>query len=233
MTYPAPLPATPTRFWMRAALVVLGLALVSSAIWALRHLVGEPSAVKRQVARIAILPDTPPPPPPPPPPRKEEPVKAEARPQAQDSSPKPPAPENAPLKMEGAAGNGPSAFQSGSVSQDYQGGKPTVAASGGGGVDRAAERLYAGTVRQMLRDEIERQLPPDAGEILASFALWIDADGRMSRWELDPAVSASTSSTSASALQKALERSAAQLQLPAPNSVTQPMRFRLTLRGAG
>jgi hypothetical protein len=231
MSYPAPQTAAPGRIWLRAALVVLGLTLVSSAIWALRHLAGEPSAVKRQVARIAILPDTPPPPPPPPPPRKEEVARPEARPQPQDNTPKPPAPDNAPLKMEGAAGNGPSAFQSGSVSQDYQGGKPTVgAAAGGGAVDRAAERLYAGTVRQMLRDEIERQLPPDAGEILVSFALWISADGRLSRWELDPAAA---SASSGAALQQALERSAAQLQLPAPNSVSQPMRFRLTLRSAG
>jgi periplasmic protein TonB len=223
-----------TLLWrvMLAAAAVLLLAL---AVLGIRKLLSEPTRPARQVARIAILPDTPPPPPPPPRERKEEPPKAE-RPQAPvpDNLVKPPPPSAAePLKMEGAAGNGPSAFAAGSVSQDYKGGAPTIGSaasgSGGRGLDRAQERLYAGSVRQALRDELERQLQADAGELSAAFALWINDDGRISRWSVDGAEGRLDAAGEA-ALRVALERSAERLQLPAPAGITQPLRFRLTVR---
>lgn len=218
----------------RIALGMGAVLIIGLLGWALSQLAkGKGDAPKRQVAKIALLPDTPPPPPPPPPKeRKEELPKNEPRPQpTPDNTPKPPV--DAAIKMEGAAGNGPSAFQAGSVSKEYAGGAPVVggAASSAGGVDRAAERLYAGTVRQMLRDEIERQLSPDAGEIQASFAVWVAGDGRISRWELDQAEG--QSAPSSAALDKALARSAESLRLPSPKAYAQPMRFRLTLRANG
>lgn len=216
----------------RLALGLLALLLVAAAGWALRQWAGSPDAPKRQVARIALLPDTPPPPPPPPPKEQPPAPKAESRPQPQaDPTPKPPAPANEPLKMEGAAGDGPSAFQAGSVSQDYKGGAPQIGGSAASAVvasDRAAERLYAGTVRQLLRDEIERQLSPDAGEMTAAFALWIAGDGRITRWELDAAAPGREEP-----LKLALDRSADQLRLPSPPAVAQPLRFRLTVRAGG
>lgn len=218
----------------RLALALVAMAVVAGLVWALKNWAGGTSQPKRQVARIALLPDTPPPPPPPPPKERPEPPKTEAKPTPQvDNTPKPPAPANEPLKMEGAAGNGPSAFQSGAVTQDYKGGAPQIggaAASATAPADRAAERLYAGTVRQLLRDEIERQLSPEAGELTAAFALWIAGDGRITRWELDaPAADAGREG----ALKVALDRSADQLRLPTPPAVAQPMRFRLTVRAGG
>ena len=88
--------------------------------------------------------------------------------------------------------------------------------------DRAAERLYANTVRQLLQGEIERRLASDAGELSANFALWVAPDGRIARWEADAA---------APPLKTALEASAEALRLPAPPAASQqPMRFRLTVR---
>ncbi|NDY93735.1 TonB C-terminal domain-containing protein, partial [Ideonella livida] len=179
------------------------------------------------------LPDPPPPPPPPPPKEKPPDPQAAPKPQPQpDPTPKPPAPANEPLKMEGAAGTGPSAFAAGNVSRDYQGG-PALAASGPGGgaslADRAAERLYASQLRQSLRDELERQLPPEAGEISSQFALWVSPEGRLQRWELD----AARSEPERQVLASALDRSAQALRLPPPAHLTQPLRFRLTLRAGG
>jgi hypothetical protein len=214
----------------RLAIAVAVLVVLALVVWLARKLASHSeSGPKKQVAKISILPDTPPPPPPPPPKeRKEEPPKAEQRQQQPDNTPKPQASET--LKMEGAAGNGPSAFAAGSVSKDYQGGAPVGGGtSGPSASDRAAERLYAGTVRQMLRDEIERQLPAEAGELQATFALWVANDGRLSRWELDP----STPPASQATLEQALKRSAEGLRLPAPNAVPQPLRFKLTLRANG
>lgn len=207
--------------------VVVAAIVLALGAWGVRHLIGDAKPPARQVARIAVLPDTPPPPPPPKVERKEEP-KPEAKPQAQvDPVPKPlapPAPE--PLKMEGAAGDAPSAFAAGPVSKDYAGG-PAVSGGTGGGtvVDRAQERLYANSVRQVLRDELERQLSSDAGELSAQLALWIAADGRITRWEWSEA------GDHAVALQDAMQRVATALRLPAPlSSGAVALRFRLSLR---
>jgi hypothetical protein len=224
---PGDAPATPARRRGAAPLValVVGALVIFGLIWALRHLVADARPPARQVARIAILPDTPPPPPPKVEHREE--PKEQARPQPQPQEPKPqapPAPE--PLKMEGPAGTGPSAFAAGPVTQDYQGG-PTVGGAGGGSAtDRAQERLYANSVRQLLHDELERQLGPEVGEVSAQLAIWVAADGRITRWEWTDAGAHEND------LQAAMRRAAAALQLPAPATSPQAMRFRLTLRGA-
>ncbi len=217
--------------WRRVLPAVAVLALLGLAVWAVRQIGHDSPGPKRQVARIAVLPDTPPPPPPPPPKeRKEEPPKPEARPQpTPDPSPKPPAPADAPLKMEGAAGNGPSAFAAGSVSQDYKGGavgSGGAASAATSAADRAAERLYAGSLRQQLRDAIEQHLPAEAGELQAGISVWLQPDGRIQRWELDAPQRPQD-------LQLAMDRSAAQLRLPPPPGLTQPLRFRLTVRAGG
>lgn len=207
--------------------VGLGLALSAGMVaWGLSSLQFDPPAPKRQVARIALLPDTPPPPPPPPKEVKKEEPTPQARPQPRpDEAPKPQAPDNEPLKMEGAAGNGPSAFAAGAVTSDYSGGPVATgpAASSAGVADRAAERLYANTVRQLLQGEIERRLAPEAGTLSVSFALWVNADGRIARWESD---------ADQAPLKSALDASADALRLPSPPTTLaqQPMRFRLTVR---
>lgn len=219
----------PRGGWRVLVGVALGGCVIALSIAAVRHLVAESRPPQRQIARVALLPDTPPPPPPPKVEHKEEP-KPERRAQPQEKAPKPEAaPTPAPLKMEGAAGNGPGAFAAGPVTQDYQGGPPVIGGAGGEpSVDRAQQRLYANSVRQALHDEMERQLGPDAPDIDAQVALWIGADGRIARWELQgPRVAQET------ALEGALQRCAQALQLPAPQAVPQPMRFRLNLHASG
>jgi len=139
-----------------AASLLLGLAVW----WAAKHI--KPDAPKRQVAKISILPDTPPPPPPPPKEEKKpEPLKDEPKQVMREEQIKPaeaPKPAEA-LKMEGAAGDGPSAFAAGSVAKDYAGGAPmTGGNSGPAGTasDRAQERFYANSARQQVRHGIEQ-----------------------------------------------------------------------------
>src|SRR5262245_7843517 len=107
--------------WLRRAGFAIGLfGCVGLVAWAGLNMSHGPSAPQRQVARIALLPDTPPPPPPPPPERpKVEPKEV----MKQIDQPKPqlvPQPEQ--LKMEGQAGEGPSPFAAGEVQNDYIGG---------------------------------------------------------------------------------------------------------------
>ena len=226
---------TPVKVWLQR--VVIALVLIG-VVWGLTVLVRKLSAGShapaRQTAKISILPDAPPPPPPKEEPKKEPPkeepkqVMPEQQPKPQDA---PPPPANDPIKMEGAAGDGPSAFQSGSVGKDYAGGAPVVGASSpvAPTVDRAQERFYANAARQQLRDEIERHLRPEAGELTATFAIWVEADGRIQRY----AVSPSGDTTRDTDMEHALGGAQRVLRLAPPAGLAQPMRFRLTVRPQG
>ena len=220
--------STQLKVMAAAAFMLLGVAVW----WAVSHI--KPEGPKRQVAKIAILPDTPPPPPPPPKEEKKpEPPKDEPKQVMRDEPVKQaevPKPANEPIKMEGAAGDGPSAFAAGGVSKEYSGGAANTGAAGTGGgtvVDRAQERLYANSARQMLRDEIERRLKSEAEQLTATFAIWLDRDGAIQRYELTPTGDVSHDK----ALRLALDETSRQFKLlPPPNGMNQPMRFRLSVR---
>lgn len=214
-------------------LVAAGFLLICGGTWwAVKNI--KPDAPKRQVAKIAILPDTPPPPPPPPKeekkpePPKDEPKQVMREEQIkQVEAPKP----AESIKMEGAAGDGPSAFAAGNVSKDYAGGAPTTGNSGGpagNAADRAQERFYANSARQLLQSEIERHLKTDAEQLTATFAIWLDKDGAIQRFELSP----SGNDGNDSALRNALDETRRQFKLPPPPAMalSQPMRFRLSVR---
>lgn len=226
--------ATPSRGSVSPGVLrvmLIGLAallMVAALIAVARSLSRDTPHTTRQVSRIAVLPDTPPPPPPPPRPQE---TQREQRAAPQPMRDAPPAPKaDAPIKMEGAAGDGPSAFAAGEVTNEYQGGAPVVGggASAPGIADRAQERLYANSVRQMLRDEIERQLRAEAGELTSSFAIWISADGRIDRFDLDPGAAPDKDD----AMRNALGASSRSLRLPPPPTDA-PLRFRLTVRASG
>lgn len=214
-------------------LVAIGFVLLAVAVWwGVKNI--KTDGPKRQVAKIAILPDTPPPPPPPPKeekkpePPKDEPKQVMREEQIkQVEAPKP----AESIKMEGAAGDGPSAFAAGSVAKDYAGGAPVTGGPGGPAgtaTDRAQERFYANTARQMLQSEIERHLKSDAESLTATFAVWLEKDGGILRFELSP----SGNEAADSALRAALDETRRQFKLPPPPALalSQPMRFRLSVR---
>ena len=219
------------------AAVVLAVLAAGSLAWWLKSQLSAPSAAKRQVARITILPDTPPPPPPPPPKAEPKPPPRDAnKPPPPDLAPKPlqaPVAANEPIKMEGPAGSGDSPFAAGAVSNDYKGGPPTVGASAPGAgsvVDRAQERFYAQSARQLLQGEIERTLRSETTELVVSFSLWIDRAGAIQQVQLQP----SGSTQDDAALQAALDDARRAFKLPQPPAgLTQPLRFRLTVRPQG
>ena len=227
----------PRRLGVLAA-VLLVLALVGAAGWWLKTQLGAPAAPKRQTAKVSILPDTPSPPPPPPREPPKEPPKQEPKQVMREDQPKPaaaPKPANEPLKMEGAAGEGPSAFAAGSVANDYKGGAvntgPAVASAPQGGTasDRAQERFYANSARQLLRDAIERHLKSEASQATATFSVWVDREGTITRHELVGTGDARLDGE----LNAALDDTARALKLPPPPAVPQPMKFRLTVRPLG
>ena len=212
--------------------VLVSVALIAALVIGLKSLLGAPTAAKRQVAKITILPDTPPPPPPPKEETKPEPPKADVKEAPRPELAKADVPKAAQqnIKMEGAAGDGPSAFGAGTVSSEYKGGAPLIGAGTGPATnpaDRAQGRFYANAVRQLLHDEIEKNLRPEAGELVASFSVWIDPDGSIKRFELTPTGDA----TRDTALRAAFDQTR-RLHLPAHPGLAQPLRFKLTVRPA-
>jgi periplasmic protein TonB len=164
-------PVPPKRWIQRLVIGVALLSIAGVAVLGGMSLVHGPSAPKRQMAHIMILPDTPPPPPPPeekkPPPPKEEaaPQPVNAPVPKVDTPPEP-----APLKMEGAAGEGNSMFQAGEVKQDYIGGDI------GNGSRYAA---YVARLEQRVQVELSRHKLHVTN---VKLFLWLSPDGAVQRY---------------------------------------------------
>jgi len=160
------------RRWLRRMAVAFGmLGLVGAVVWGGMNLSHGPSSAKRQIARIMILPDTPPPPPPDerkPPPKEE---KQQPREMNVPKVETPPAPEQ--LKMEGAAGDGPSPFAAGTVQQDYIGGDIGNGQRFAPYVARLEQHIQAQLTRHKLR----------AANV--KLFLWLGADGSIQRYTVD------------------------------------------------
>jgi protein TonB len=164
------------RRWTQRIIIAGVLVLVAGLlVWGGLNLTHEASAPKHQMAKIMILPDAPPPPPPPeekkPPPKEEQKTM-----QQQVNQPKPetpPAP--AQLKMEGAAGEGPSAFAAGDVKNDYIGG------------DIGNGSRYAAYVAR-LEQRIQAQLTEHKLHLSnMKLFVWLGPDGTVQRFKVEGA----------------------------------------------
>jgi len=159
------------QMWLRRIALALGmLVFVGVVAWAGLNLSKGPGGPHHQVAKIALLPDTPPPPPPPPPDKPKVEQKTEIKQQVERKVETPPEPEQ--LKMEGAAGEGPSPFAAGEVKNEYIGGD-----IGNG----ARFSSYVGRVAQLIQEQLaKRNLRAANGRLF----LWIGADGGVQRYEI-------------------------------------------------
>jgi protein TonB len=169
---------SPLRRWLQRLALAFGMfAFVGVVAWAGFNLSHGTTGPARQVARIALLPDTPPPPPPPPPEKPKIEPKNEFKQQAdKPKTPTPPEPQQ--LKMEGQAGEGPSPFAAGKVENEYIGGDI------GNGQRFAA---YVGRVAQLIQDEISKHNLKVVG---ARVYLWLTPQGTVERYEVSGAGSA-------------------------------------------
>lgn len=158
---------------LRLAFLAGAALLLVLLAWGIHHMLKQPLAAKRQVAKITLLPDQPPPPPPPPP-KEKPPEPKEQLKQVETPKPdKPPEPQQ--LKMEGPAGDAPSPFVGGEVKQDYIGGD----VGAGNGRDKYA--YYTDRLVQELQEQLTRKnLRNASGQLL----LWLAADGSIQRFKL-------------------------------------------------
>jgi protein TonB len=213
--------------------VVLGLIALALAVYGISQikLGNGPGKPRQQTVKI-MLPDAPPPPPPKQEEKRPEP-KADAKAQALQEQ-KLPTPQAEPqqLKMEGAAGNGPSAFASGGVSSDYKGGAVGIGPGGTAPVsaeDRRKAQFYVNNIRRQLKEELEKHLDTDARQLEVTFAIWISTDGHLSKFELTPSGNAKADADA----QHAFEEAAKSMRLERPGDVVQPLRMKFTLLPPG
>lgn len=212
----------PPRRWVSIVVIaVLGAAVIALVTWGIMTLMGEKSGKPRKPPVVTLLPDKPPPPPPPP--------KEEKKPEPPKESPKdvkmePPKEaqpaQNEPLKMEGAAGDGESAFGAGTVGREYAGGN-----IGGTG---AMQGMYAGRLQRHLQEQLSRNRKLKESDYRVTVRVWLRRDGSVEKADL---AQSTGNSGLDELLREALLQVAAMREAP-PENMPQPIRIRVTARGA-
>lgn len=207
------------------------LALLLAAGFGIRSLMQGDTGQPRKPPKVSLLPSTPPPPPPPPkeekrpePPKEVRENKVVEAPEQKDESP----PDQS-LKMEGAAGDGPSVFGSGKVNNEDLS-KIGGPGSGKGGTGVGERRplvdpfaVYAGSMKTELqrllarRDELRRR------RYGVEVHIWVGDDGRVARFEL---VGSTEDDETDAAIRKAITGFGAFAE-PPPARMPQPVRLRI------
>lgn len=209
-------PSSRRRFKI-LAIGLLGMLILGLLTWGVMSLMGGKSGKPRKPSTVTLLPDKPPPPPPkeekkPEPPKEEKKeVKIE---QLQEQAPQPA--QNEPLKMEGAAGDGGGPFGAGTVGREYSGGS-----IGGTGT-------YAARLQRHIQEQLSRNRKLRESDYRITVKIWLHRDGSPERVEL-------AGTTGSEKLDGLLQESLQQippLREAFPENLVQPLRIRVTNRGA-
>lgn len=204
---------------LRVLLILLLLALLGLVGWSLSGLFAGGPAKNKAPPKISLLPDRPPPPPPPPKPeeKRPEPPKSEQKEVRVDQPREAPPQPAESLKMEGAAGDGPSAFQGGTVGNEDL---SRVGNDFGGN----AYNAYAQTVRRRVEQSLSRVNGLRGFPYRVEVRLWITPSGAVSRSEL---VNSSGNPEIDALLRSSLKELPPLSEQP-PAGMPQPLRLRLT-----
>lgn len=204
-------------------MAVTGVLLVALLAWGIKGLLSPQADHKTAKTKISILPTTPPPPPPPPKEQPKEPPKEQAK-AAPVEQPKPmDRPPDEQLKMEGAAGNGPSAFGTGTVSKDFSG----QATGGGGG--RLQFGLYSAALQRFLQNSLGKNPALRSREYRVTLKIWLGRDGTLQNYEI---AGSSGEVDVDQALKEALAKITSVHEAP-PENLPQPVRIRISNRSLG
>jgi protein TonB len=211
----------PSRRWVSIVVIaVLGAAIIAIVTWGIMSLMGGKSGKPRKPPVVTLLPDKPPPPPPPP---KEE-KKPEPKEDKKEIKQEPPKEQvqpaqNEPIKMDGPPGDGDSAFLSGPVTRDYENGPTSKSMQQG---------LFAGRLQRHLQDQLSRNRKLKESDYRVTVRVWLRRDGSVEKADL----AQSTGNNGLDELlREALLQVAAMREAP-PENMPQPIRIRVTARGA-
>lgn len=180
-------PVSGVRLWTKRLLVALLVVAVLAGIgYGIKKLFSGGATQKKQITTVKLLPDTPPPPPPPPP---KEPPKETPKEQPKEAPKEPePKPVEAPpaenLKMEGAAGDGPSPFQAGAVNNEYKGGDVTTGPKIGGKKNMAAFAWFTNKVDAQIKKALDAETALNKTKYQVDVRVFLNAGGEIDHAEL-------------------------------------------------
>lgn len=180
-------PVSGVRLWTKRLLVALLVVAVLAGIgYGIKKLFSGGATQKKQITTVKLLPDTPPPPPPPPP---KEPPKETPKEQPKEAPKEPePKPVEAPpaenLKMEGAAGDGPSPFQAGAVNNEYKGGDVTTGPKIGGKKNMAAFAWFTNKVDAQIKKALDAETALNKTKYQVDVRVFLNAHGEIDHAEL-------------------------------------------------
>lgn len=215
--------------WVSNALLGLGgMLLLAGAAWGIKLLISDTGkGPKSRTQVIAVLRQQPPPPPPklaekPPEIKKEEVNLPTPEPKAADE---PPPAQNLGVD---AAGNG--AGDSFGL-EGRKGGRDitTIGEVGNGAGSRAKFAFFTNMVQAHLQEELSRNQKLRSADYKAMIRIWFGANGKVDRAEL-------MGSTGNTDIDRTLTTALAEispLSSTPPSDLPQPMKVRLTSRGAG
>jgi protein TonB len=215
---------------------VIGVGLVALAVgvgWGIMTLVSDSGPQKKpSVQTIAVL--RPPPPPPPPKPQEKPPEpeikKEEVKLPEPEQPPEPQAnDEPPPGEQLGVDADGSGAGDSFGL-QAKKGGRDitTIGEGGGGGVNRAQFTFYTNMMQAQLQEQLMKNKKLRSADYRAVVKIWLAQDGRVERVEV-------TSGTGDADIDETIRMAVADTRVrqAPPENMPQPVRLRLTSRGAG
>jgi len=213
--------------WLkRGAIGLVALLVIGGIGYGIKSLMSGGTPHKKQVTTIKLIPDTPPPPPPPPP---KEPPKEQVKEQPKEIKVEQPKPAETPpaenLKMEGAAGDGPSPFAAGAVSNEYKGGEVKTIGSDGG----AKFNWYAGILKNQIQDALEKDKQLKESQYKLIVSVWLKPNGDIEKLEWS---GSDAEPEILQAVKSALDNMPAMREAP-PEGMPQPIKLRITARKMG
>lgn len=208
-------PRHPVFRWLLGIAI---LALAGIILWSLQGLFSGAPPKHKGPPKISLLPDRPPPPPPKPEEKRPEPPKSEQKEVKLEQPRNVPQQPSESLKMEGAAGDGPSAFQSGSV------GNEDLSRVGTGDLGGSAFSTYAQVVKRRVEQSLGRVNGLRGAPYKVEVRVWVSPAGAISRAEL---VNSSGNAEIDALLRSSLKELPNLAELP-PAGMPQPVRLRLT-----
>ena len=201
-----------------AVLVTITVVVLALLAWGVSGLLDGKSKRPPKPPKITLLT---PPPPPPPPEKKPEPPKEQKEIKVEQPLPKQaPLPQDQPeLKMEGPAGDGPSAFAAGTVTSD------DVSRIGKGMFNPFSN--YANSLKGELQRYFGKNKTLRRRHYAIEVQIWVADSGEIKRYEL---VGSTGDSDMDSAIRQAMASLPGFKQTPPP-SMPQPIRLRIVAAG--
>ena len=214
--------------WMkRIAFVLVALLILGMLVYMVKSLMTGGETHKKAMTTVKLLPDTPPPPPPPP----KEPPKEQPKEVKEVKEIPQPKPDQAPpaevLKMEGAAGDGPSPFAAGAVNNEYKGGD--VGTKIGGGPSKYQFAYYTGMIKTQIEQAIAKDKTLASGSYKLVVKVWVAGNGHIERFE----IAGSSGNPVIDDLIKKTVNEMPPLSESPPTDMPQPVKLKVTARSVG